>query len=324
LEGSGIKVTITTPSRLHFSIVDMRGDLGRIHGSVGVAIQEPKIVLKASPAKTMKAMGPRANRVLEFAGTILRDSGVDMGIEFEVLSDIPEHQGFGSGTQLALAVGSAVSQIYDLGLSVEDIAMKLSRSKISGIGTQAFKHGGFIVDGGHRTDEPNSIPPLIFHHDIPEDWLFVVGVPEISQNVSGEIEKKAFSMFEPPPESLVGEVARLVLVKMIPSIIDADIKAFGEAMTAIDYKFGEYWLKVQGGRYSHPLIEAGVGFLLNSGSYGAGQSSWGPAFYGLVEGERQAELVREKLNKFLNSEGRRGSVFCTRPNNEGAKIRITS
>jgi len=324
LEGSDIEVTITTPSRLHFSIADMRGDLGRIHGSVGVAIQEPKIVLKASPAKTMKAMGPRPSRVLEFAGTILRDSGVDAGIEFEVLSDIPEHQGFGSGTQLALAVGFAVSKIYNLGLSAEDIAMKLSRSKISGIGTQVFKHGGFIVDGGHRTDELNSIPPLIFHRDIPEDWLFVVGVPEISLNVSGEIEKKAFSMFEPPPESLVGEVARLVLVKMIPSIIDADIKAFGEAMTAIDYKFGEYWLKVQGGRYSHPLIEAGVGFLLNSGSYGAGQSSWGPAFYGLVEGERQAELVKGKLNKFLNSEGRRGSAFYTRPNNEGAKIRITS
>ncbi|MCJ7572743.1 GHMP kinase, partial [Candidatus Bathyarchaeota archaeon] len=61
-----------------------------------------------------------------------------------------------------------------------------------------------------------------------------------------------------------------------------------------------------------------------SGSYGAGQSSWGPAFYGLVEGEQQAELIREKLNKFLNSEGRKGSVFYTRPNNEGAKIRITS
>jgi beta-ribofuranosylaminobenzene 5'-phosphate synthase len=321
---SNIEVRVTTPSRLHFSIVDMRGDLGRIHGSIGVAIQEPKIVLKASPAKTLKAKGPRANRVLEFAGTIIRDSGVDSGAEFEIISDIPEHQGFGSGTQLALAVGSAISRIYDLGLSAEDIAMKLSRSRISGIGTQAFKHGGFIVDGGHMIDNPNSIPPLIFHHDIPKNWHFVIGVPEINQNISGQIEKKAFSIFEPPSKELMGEVARLVLIKMIPSIIDTDIKVFGEAMTSIDYKFGEYWLKVQGGRYSHPLIEAGISFLLKSGAYGAGQSSWGPAFYGLVEDEIQAKLVKDRLSKFLNSEGRRGSAFYTGPNNDGAKIRITS
>jgi len=324
LEESEIEVKVTTPSRLHFSIVDMRGDLGRIHGSVGVAIQEPKIVLKASPAKTLKAKGPRANRVLEFADTIIRDFAVDSGAEFEIVSDIPEHQGFGSGTQLALAVGSAISRIYELGLSAEDIAMKLSRSRISGIGTQAFKHGGFIVDGGHKTDYPHSIPPMIFHHDIPRNWLFVIGVPEINQNISDEIEKKAFNLFEPPSKELMGEVARLILIKMIPSIIENDIKAFGEAMTSIDYKFGEYWLKVQGGRYSHPLIEAGVGFLLNSGAYGGGQSSWGPVFYGLVEGERKAQLVRDKLNEFLNSAGRRGSAFYTRPNNEGAKIRITS
>jgi hypothetical protein len=33
LEGDDIEVTVKTPSRLHFSMIDMRGDLGRIHGS---------------------------------------------------------------------------------------------------------------------------------------------------------------------------------------------------------------------------------------------------------------------------------------------------
>jgi beta-RFAP synthase len=301
----------------------MSGDLGRIHGSVGVAIQEPRIVLKASHAPALKAKGKRSERILEYADIILKNAGINQGVEFELVSDIPEHEGFGSGTQLALAVGSAISKLYDLNLSVEDIALKLDRSKRSGVGTQIFKHGGFVVDGGHRTDKPNSIPPLVFHSDIPENWSFVIGVPEIKNPFSGEMEKRAFKMFEPPPKDLIGEVARLVLIKMIPSIIENDIKAFGEAMTEIDYKFGEYWLNIQGGRFSHPLIEAGIEFIIKSGAYGVGQSSWGPAFYGLVDGEEEAKRVTEGLRKFLNIEGRHGSAFYTKADNKGSKIRIT-
>ncbi len=301
----------------------MSGDLGRIHGSIGVAIQEPRIVLKASHAPVLKVKGKRSERILEYANIILEYAGISKGVEFELITDIPEHEGFGSGTQLALAVGSAISQLYDLKLCVEDIALKLDRSKRSGIGTQVFKHGGFVVDGGHRTDKPNSIPPLVFHSDIPENWFFVIGVPEIKNPVSGEVEKRAFKMLEPPSKDLIGEVARLVLIKMIPGIIENDIRAFGEAMTEIDYKFGEYWLKVQGGRFSHPLIEAGVEFILKSGAYGAGQSSWGPAFYGLVDGEEEAKRVTEKLLKFINIEGRNGSAFYTKADNKGAEIRIT-
>ncbi len=44
-----MRVKVRTPSRLHFSMVDLRGDLGRIFGSVGVAIDRPNIVLEAEP-----------------------------------------------------------------------------------------------------------------------------------------------------------------------------------------------------------------------------------------------------------------------------------
>ncbi|RLI08902.1 kinase [Candidatus Bathyarchaeota archaeon] len=317
-----MEVTVKTPSRLHFGIVDMRGDLGRIHGSVGVAIDRPNIVLKASPSPELRADGPRADRIKQYAEKILGDAGVEGGARFTLIADIPEHAGFGSGTQLALAVGTALSKLYDLDLEVEDTAVRLSRSRISGVGTYAFKYGGFIVDGGHRVDRPGTVPPLIFRSDVPESWLFVVGLPEINSGLSGTSERDAFKQLEPPPEALVAEVSRIVLMKMIPAILEHDIEAFGEAITSLDFKFGEYWLEVQGGRFSHPIIEQGVEFLLKVGAYGVGQSSWGPAFYGLVDGEKQAEVVSGRLNEFLNSDGRRGRVFYARPDNEGAKITV--
>jgi beta-RFAP synthase len=321
MEAGKIAVFVSTPARLHFGIIDMRGDLGRIYGSVGVAIHEPRLIISATRSLALKATGPRSNRVLEFAKIILDDAGISEGVDFHVIKDIPEHKGFGSGTQLALAIGSAISRLFDLNLNDVNLTMKLSRSKVSGIGALTFQHGGFIVDGGHSVNKLNSAPPLVFHSDIPLNWRFVIGIPEINQSaMSGEMEKKAFKTFEPPSQERVGEVARIVLLKMIPSVIEKDIVTFGESMTDLDFKFGEYWLKVQGGRFSHPIIEAGVNHLLKSGSYGVGQSSWGPAFYGLADGEKHARELTENLNEFLNSQGRRGKAFFTKADNKGAII----
>jgi len=318
----GIEVTVRTPSRLHFGIIDMRGDLGRIHGSVGVTIDRPNVLLRASKAPELRARGPRAERVRRYAQRTLGNSGVEGSATFDLISDIPEHTGFGSETQLALAVGAALSELYDLDLGVEEMALKLGRSRISGVGTYAFKHGGFIVDGGHLVDGPEGVPPLVFRSDMPEDWLFVIGVPEVNPGLSGTPERNAFMRLNPPSEGIVGEVSRTVLMKMIPAIIERNVEAFGEAMTALDYAFGGCWMEVQWGKFSHPVIERGVEFLLREGAYGVGQSSWGPAFYGLVEGEERAEMVSERLNEFLNGDGRRGDVFYARPDNRGAIISI--
>ncbi|UCH57073.1 MAG: kinase, partial [Candidatus Bathyarchaeota archaeon] len=244
------------------------------------------------------------------------------GAVVRILSDIQEHSGFGSGTQLGLAVGTALSEIYGLGLSAEEIALELDRSRRSGIGTYAFKHGGFIVDGGHRTDRQEGIPPLLFRVDVPEDWLFVIGLPDFVQDRSGLVEADAFKKLSSPPEALIGEISRIILIQMIPAILERDVFSFGEAMTSIDFRFGAFWERVQGGRFSHPLIEAGVNCLLENGALGVGQSSWGPAFYGLVEGEKDAAELSEKLKGFLNSGGRCGEAFVARPNNRGADISV--
>jgi beta-RFAP synthase len=318
-----MKVRVRTPSRLHFSMVDLRGDLGRIYGSAGVAIDRPNIVLEAEPAPRLTVTGFRAERAREYADTVLEESGITCGAKVNIVSDMPEHSGFGSGTQLALAVGAAISEIHGLDYSPERLAVLLNRSRRSGVGTYAFKHGGFIVDGGHRVGTTRDLPPLIFRHDIPDDWLFVIGLPDAAQGSSGKLEVDAFKNLEPPPTALVGDVARILLMQMIPALLEGDADAFGAAMTSLDLKFGEHWKEVQGGLYSSPVIEEGVEFLLESGALGAGQSSWGPAFYGLVQGEVQAEDVRSQLTGFLNEEGRSGTAFVAHALNEGAEVTVT-
>jgi beta-ribofuranosylaminobenzene 5'-phosphate synthase len=315
-----LKLHISTPARLHFGIIDMLGDLGRIHGSVGVSIQKPRLILDIEESSETKITGARSNRALEIVEQLKETYDIQSGVSLTIHEDIPEHTGFGSGTQLALAIGTALNRIFDLGLSLEDIAVKLERSRVSGIGTHGFLKGGFIVDGGHSISNRDSVPPVIYHQNFPEDWRLIVCIPEVNKGFSGEQEQNAFKILEPPPAETVASVSRIVLMQMIPAIIEEDIKPFGDAMTHLDTIFGDYWQKIQGGTYTHPRIEECVNHLLENGAYGAGQSSWGPALYGLTDGEHQANQLLDEMNGFLNEDGNSGSAFITPADNHGARI----
>ena len=315
-----MKLNITTPARLHFGIIDMRGDLGRIHGSVGVSIKHPRLVIDIEESSQTEIIGARSSRAHELVETLIESYDIPSGITLTVHEDIPEHTGFGSGTQLALAIGAGLNRIFDLGLSIEDIAVKLERSRVSGIGTHGFLQGGFIVDGGHSMDNRDSVPPVLYRQDFPEDWKFIVCIPEINKGFSGEQEQNAFKELEPPPAETVASVSRIVLLQMIPAIIERDIESFGDAMTRLDTMFGDYWEEIQGGTYTHPRIEACVNHLLENGAYGAGQSSWGPALYGLADGEKHADKLLEEMNRFLNADSNVGSAFVTSVDNKGAQI----
>jgi beta-ribofuranosylaminobenzene 5'-phosphate synthase len=93
-------------------------------------------------------------------------------------------------------------------------------------------------------------------------------------------------------------------------------------MTAMDSMFGDYWVKVQGGRYGHTRIEEGINHLLAEGAYGAGQSSWGPAYYGLAENERHAESLMKSLQVMLDETGG-GDAFYSCSDNMGAEIKVS-
>jgi beta-ribofuranosylaminobenzene 5'-phosphate synthase len=56
------------------------------------------------------------------------------------------------------------------------------------------------------------------------------------------------------------------------------------------------------------------------GAYGVGQSSWGPAVYGLTQSKTEAEKLRAKVEAFLKDRNG-GQVFVANANNRGATIK---
>jgi len=137
------KIKITSPARLHLGFMDLNGSLGRKFGSVGLAINsiETSITVSKNSLNQNKVLNEINKRAYEYADLILKAYEVDETVLIDVHKKIPEHAGLGSGTQLALSVGVAVSKLFDLNLSLMDIGKVLDRGNRSGIGIGAFESG---------------------------------------------------------------------------------------------------------------------------------------------------------------------------------------
>jgi beta-ribofuranosylaminobenzene 5'-phosphate synthase len=310
-------VMVKTPARLHLGILDLNGDLGRHFGSIGIAIQRPRMTVEAARAAAWQVEGSEQERVWGVIEQLRKHYSLPGEAHIRVRESIPSHVGLGSGTQLALAIGVALARLYELQIPLREMARHLGRGIRSGIGVAAFQGGGFVVDGGVAV-ERGDIPPLLFRHPFPEGWFFVVVIPEPEhKGFSGVDEAQAFQALPPPPAEIVGHICRLLVMKMLPALIERRIADFGVAMTEIQRLVGDCFAPQQpGGRFAIPLSEQGIEYVLQHGAYGAGQSSWGPTVYALVDGRQEAHRLVEDVRRFLRQHGT-GIVFPVRADNRG-------
>jgi beta-RFAP synthase len=324
MEERPVKVYVKTPARLHLGLIDMNGDLGRLFGGLGLGIDQPNVQLEAQPSSQLTVSGEKAEKVKALAKRFLKTYNVKGNVEIRVKQTIPDHIGLGSGTQLALAVASALQKLFNVKASTQELAVAMGRSQRTSVGTTIFEQGGFVVDGGKATKNGKlmpSFPPLIFRKPFPGDWRFVVAVPNTNKGLSNDEEKAAFNQLQPMPAEAVGKISRLIIMKLLPGLMEHDIHSFGEALSKIQMVVGDNFSSVQAGRYGSSIAAKGVEYLRKLGAYGMGQSSWGPAIYGLFQ-EQEAKEAKWKFRMFLqDSVG--GKVFTAKANNKGAYIKVT-
>lgn len=311
-------IFVEAPARLHFGMLDLRGDLGRRFGGIGVAIPQPSLLLEASRLERHEfhAEGPSSDRVLEFAHRFAAHHALPGGARVRVHRAIPAHAGLGSGTQLALAVARALGELYGLSLDPSALARAVGRARRSGVGTWLFALGGLVVEGGRRTgsDEP---APLLARYPVPETWRAVVAVPDRDERVSGEVEAQAFAHLQPPPERDVERVAHLVLLGLLPALVEGDLAAFGRALTEIQCVNGRWFAPMQGGEFAPGASADLVRAMRDWGAAGVGQSSWGPAVYGIVSGDRNAAVLESRVRAAL---GETGAAYAGPLVNEPARV----
>lgn len=322
------RVVIQTPARLHIGLIDMNGQIGRIDGGVGLALESPHTTIEAVSSDRIEAGCASEPEIVDRLSETLKtvcDQFQLPGARVNVLDRPLPHVGLGSATQTLVGAGHAVCLLHGLSKSSRELAKLAGRGGTSGIGVEAIQSGGFIVDGGHhfRRGEnskheysPSAVsrgmepPPILARHDFP-NWDILITVP-LGEGASGLREVTLFKVVCPVPIDEVRQMCHIVMMQMLPAIIEKDLQTFGQAIE----EFQQLGFKVFELRAQTKLLDDCVRFLRDSGGAGVGMSSWGPSVFAF--GEDLSGLQR-KARAWLDTHGG-GESILTKANNVGLRV----
>ncbi len=328
-------IRITTPCRIHLSLIDENGYTGRVDGGIGFMVDRPNVLLETSNSadefriecnryykESVHVINEKASRVFKAFNISNKN------FHFNLTRYYPSHVGLGSKTQLSLAIAAAITKLKDINIPIRDLTKIVSRGGTSGVGWKGFEEGGFILDGGHdfgsgkekETFLPSSAstsadPAItILRYPIPENWRFVLVIPNVKKGAYGDNEVEVFQKHAPIPKEEVNEVSHQILMKIVPGIIKNNLKCFGEGLKriqSIGFKKIEIGLQ-------DDVVKDLLKFFETYGTKAYAMSSFGPSVVGITESYGEALKLKRAVRKHIQSVG--GYIFICRPNNTGAKI----
>ena len=291
--------------------IDLSGSLNRHFGSIGVALNEIATRVTLSFADQLTVTGPSSTKALKCVQQLCSQLLVSDQLKIEIETAIPEHVGLGSGTQMALAIGSALNAYYGLGLTIKEIAQLTDRGMRSGIGIGVFELGGLVVDGGRG--EKTKTPPVISQMKIPENWRFILVFDQRGKGLHGDQEIDAFKELPPFSCTEAARLCYLLLMQALPAIAEDDIIKFGDVITQLQQSVGEHFSAVQGGVFASNEVSEVMQWLAQEGAVAIGQTSWGPTGFCAVDNSELADLLVLKMqDKFLHLKNLSFSVVSAR------------
>jgi beta-ribofuranosylaminobenzene 5'-phosphate synthase len=312
-------VTVTTGSRLHFGLFAFDAESGPSFGGAGMMIAEPRLQVRATEASELTATGPMADRARSGVQRLV-ETGLLPALSrcrVDVIAAPTPHCGLGSGTQLTLAVATAVLRLYSNASPVAvELSRRLARGRRSAIGTHGFAHGGLLVDSGKLTAD---VAPLAARVAMPEHWRVLLLSPREKQGMAGDAEERAFARLPAITAETTHELRRLAFDEIIPAAQAADLSRFAAAVSRFNRLSGECFSAVQGGPYSSPIAARWIERLAKLGAP-AGQSSWGPTLFAFAQDEAEAQRLARAIGDEANVDG--WQVRITRPINSGASVDV--
>ncbi len=280
---------VSAPAHLHAGNYEFtcNESIGRCFGTVGVAVREPRLVVRACRAPRLDVYGrgrwceELEGYAREYAARLLELVGGD-GLSVELVRCYPWGAGLGARANLALTLASAVSSLYETGYTLEELYLAARKPRGSGLGFHAFTRGGLIIEAGFRPGlEPYEVPPLLYH---ATPRVYVAVVTPLSplgavRRLKESVEEKGYPR---APEGLSARLARLLLTGFLGNLAAGDHAAAWRALGEMNRVAGEYWARLgQGSVYCCPETEEAARHLLSHGALAVMQSSWGPSIWGV-------------------------------------------
>ena len=289
-------ITVESPARLHLGFVDLNGDIGRKFGSLGLALDGLSTQVTAELASGFYVDGEDSIRAEHYAGTILQAFGLPRELRLTVKNAIPTHAGLGSGTQMALAIAAAITELFDFDCDLHKLAAVTGRGQRSGIGIGVFETGGFVFDGGHGPS--TTVPPVLSRFEFPPQWRVVLIHDKHHLGLSGAAETTAFESLPPMDPAVAAMLCRVTLLGVFPALVEQDFGSFSGHIATIQAAIGAHFSACQGGQYTSPAVGEAVNWVQQTQHVaGVGQTSWGPTGFAFVEDQARAQKILDGLSE---------------------------
>jgi beta-ribofuranosylaminobenzene 5'-phosphate synthase len=317
---SSPKISVTAPARLHMGFIDLSGALGRHFGSIGIALNEINTRLTLSQADQRHISGPSAGRAEKCLTQLCQAMSVSDRVCINIESAIPEHVGLGSGTQMALAIGTALNAFYGLGMTVREIASIMDRGLRSGIGIGVFEHGGLVVDGGRG--ENTVTPPMLVNLEVPENWRFLLIFDRRGQGLHGDQEIAAFKALPPFPQHEAEHFCYLLMMQGLPALAENNLDQFGKVISHLQHAVGRHFAPAQGGVFASKEVAKAMDWMSRQGAVAIGQTSWGPTGFCAVDSSGLADgIIHQARAEFADLANLEFMVVSA--NNQKGILRLT-
>jgi beta-ribofuranosylaminobenzene 5'-phosphate synthase len=289
-------VRVQAPGRLHLGFLDPAGTLGRRFGSLGLVVDGPATVVELRRAghDTASADGAQASgelpRALQHLAALRRATTQTAPLQLRLAEVLPTHAGFGSGTQLALAVGRAFCALFGLDIATAEIARLTGRGLRSGVGIAGFDQGGLLLDGGPRAD--GAPAALLSRIDLPSDWRVLLVLDPRTRGLSGSDEKQALATLPGLPREAAAAICHEVLMRILPGAAGAEFAPFAAGLTRMQRLLGEHFAPAQqGGIFTSAAVGRALEWVAAHTPAGIGQSSWGPTGFAVLPSADAAQQI---------------------------------
>jgi beta-ribofuranosylaminobenzene 5'-phosphate synthase len=309
---------VTATARLHFGFLDPSGRSARPFGSFGLSLDQPRTRLVLRRAEKSATSGPERERALRYLNEIAASCGIEQTYALRIEEAIPPHAGLGSGTQLALAVGSAFGALEGLRLEPQEVAARLGRGARSGIGIATFAQGGAVLDGGPLD---GNLPKLLSRVPFPSSWRVLLIFDEAAKGLVGANEIAAFQTLPDFPPREIEALSQAITQGALPALAAGDFAAFCRHVGDLQARMGAYFAPSQGGAYASPRVAEVLAWLRDQGIVGLGQSSWGPTGFAFAAAQAEGEALLDRLRARCKHPGL--SFALAQGRNEGARIEIS-
>jgi beta-ribofuranosylaminobenzene 5'-phosphate synthase len=291
-------VTVTSPCRLSFTLIDLTGASGRKNGMASMVIEDPSFVCRVSRSAAMAVdetpgIAEYRDQILEYLGKLQAALGGEP-VRVSVERPIPTHSGFGSKTNTLLSVGKGYAAVNGLAATTGRLAEVAGRAGTSGGTVNLIDCGGFLVDGGHATPPdfagapnayllpsryagPGRQPPVLISRPFP-DWPLLMILPA-GEHIHGQAELDFFRETLPIPAEESHRTAHMVLMRLAPAVAEADYGGFCNALNAITFEshFKRLQIGLQNDNLKHVVERA-----RDNGIDAIGMSSMGPVCFAMT------------------------------------------